>query len=105
MSGGSNIKLLNYGICNYYPDPPKVLTNASNRYITIERNASIQQSINISAGPYFLNFSFGYNQYYLLANPLKVYFDNSLIDTLPTNDSIDTLPKTNIIAQTSGSHI
>ena len=106
VSGGSNINILNYGISNYYPDNSGV----TNRYITLERNASIQQSIDISSGVYNLNFNYAYNQYNLLANPLQVYFDGSMVDQLPTSDTFDTLPSTwlnyenNIIAQTNGSH-
>ena len=37
VCGGSNITLYNYGIINYYPDPSGVLTNSSNRFVSLKR--------------------------------------------------------------------
>ena len=86
VSGGSYITLYNYRASNFYPDPSGALLNSSTRYITLERNASIQQSFDISSDVYNLNFKYTYNQYNLLANPLQVYFDGSMIAQLPTTD-------------------
>ena len=43
VSGGSNFTLLNYGIKNYYPDPSGVLINASTRFVSLEKNVSINK--------------------------------------------------------------
>ena len=47
-------------IINCYPDPSGVSINSSTRYITLERNLSIQQTFDISAGVYNLTFNFAY---------------------------------------------
>ena len=57
---------------------------------------------------YILKFKNAYNQYNLYPKPIKIYIDGSMVEVLPTSDSIQFWPDTwlnnqiNVLIETCG---
>ena len=82
----ANLYLIN-GEESGFPNPALINTQ---QYIRISRQGNIQQVINnLPAGVYELSFKYGF---YLnkVANPISIYFDGVVIETLPTYYNGDT---------------
>ena len=65
-----------------YPDPLGITT----QYLSLQTSASIQQTINIIiAGTYVISFYYCVRQSGFILNPIQIYFNNFLIDTITTD--------------------
>jgi hypothetical protein len=81
-----NLYILN-GYLTYFPNPTLINTI---QYIRIMNQANIQQVINnLHRGVYILYFNYGFHKS-TPANPISIYLNGVLIDTLPTYYNGDT---------------
>ena len=70
------------GIPTQYLFPNPSLINCR-QYIDLVTASNIQQTIYLDPGNYSFNFNYAYRLGYA-ANPIQIYFDGVLLDTLPT---------------------